>query len=84
MKAADDDRYAKRPKLPAEIECAGKLVGLHAHQADHAAAAGANPLCHGAHVDNSVGLVASFDLDIDVPAEHALSRTLGYQPIDAR
>jgi hypothetical protein len=83
MKAADHDRYAQRPELPAEIKRARKLVGLHADQPDHAAARRANPLGHGADVDGGVALVARLDLDIDVGAEHALARALRHQAIDA-
>ena len=79
MKAADDDRYAQRAELPAEIKRARKLVGLYPDQTDHAAARRANTLGHGADVDDGVALVARFDLDIHVGAEHALARTFRHQ-----
>ena len=38
MEAADDHATPRRAELPADIERARKLVGLHADQDDHAAA----------------------------------------------
>ncbi len=83
MKAAHDHGEPKRAELPAEIERARKLVGLHADQAHHATAGGADALRHGRHIDDGVALVAGIDLDIDVGAEHAVVGTLPHQPIDA-
>ena len=73
----------KRAELPAEIERARILVRLHADQAHHAAAGGADALRRGRHIDDGVALVAGIDLDIDVGAEHAVVGTLPHQPIDA-
>ena len=66
------------------FERARKLVGLDPDKTDHAAASGANTLSDGADIDDGVALVASFDLDIDVGAEHAVACTLRDQPVNAR
>jgi len=70
--------------LPPEIERARILIRLNADQADHAAAGGADAPRRGLDIDDGVALVASFDLDIDVGAEHAVACTLRDQPVKAR
>ena len=72
VKAADHDGDAIGAELTAEIEGAGKLVRLHADQADHAGAGRADALGHAFDVDDGITLVASLDFDIDVGAEHAV------------
>ena len=83
VKAAHDHGDAQRPKFAAEIERARKLVGLHADQADHAAAGFANALGDGAHVHEVVALVEGFDLDLGVGTEHMRLRAMLDQRIDA-
>ena len=83
VKAAHDDRHAERPKFPAEIERARKLVGLHADQTDHAAAGLANALGDGAHIDEVVALIEGFDLDLSIGTKHVRLRAMLKQRIDA-
>ena len=83
MKTTHDDRKAERPELPSEVECARILIRLHADQADHAAAGGANALRHSGNIDDGITFVTGLDLDIDVGTEHAIIRALLDQPIDA-
>ena len=83
VKATHDDGYAQRPEFPAEIERARKLIGLHADQADHAAASFANAPGDGAHIHEIVALIAGFDLDLDIGTEHVRLRAMLHQRIDA-
>ena len=83
MKAAHDHRKPERAELPPEIKRTRILVRLDADQSHHAAAGRANALCHCRDIDDGVALVAGFDLDVDVGAEHAVARALHDQPVDA-
>jgi hypothetical protein len=76
VKTAHDHGDAQRPKFAAEIERARKLVGLHADQADHAAAGFANALGDGAHIHEVVALVEGFDLDLGIGTEHMRLRAM--------
>ena len=71
-------------ELPGKIEGARILVRLHADQADHAGAGGADALGDAGDVDDGVAFVAGFDFDIDVGPEHVVVRTFHDQSVDAR
>ena len=83
VKAADDHRQTELAKLAAEIERARILVRLHADQTDHATTGAADALGDPRNVDDGVALVASFDVDVDVRAEHAVVGAFLDQAIDA-
>ncbi len=82
MEAANRDRHAERPKLAADVERPGKLIGLNANQRDESAA-GLDPPGNCRDVDDRVALVQGFDLDIHVGAENAIFRAFRKQAVDA-
>ena len=84
MKAAHHHRQTVGAELPTEIERARKLIGLNTDQSDHAAAAAcANAPRNASNIDHGVALVTSFDLDVDVRPERAVTRAFLDQAVDA-
>ena len=73
MEAADRDRDISLPELARQIERARKLVGLHADEADEAAAGRADAPDRALDVDDGVALVIGLDLDIGVGAERLVA-----------
>jgi len=84
VETAHHHRNSMRAELPAEVKRARKLVGLHADQSDHPAAARANARGDTGDVDDRVALVAGFDFDLDVGTERAGARAFLDQAVDAR
>jgi hypothetical protein len=83
MEPAHHNCKVLRAELAREVECARKLVRLHADQADEAAARRADALDHALNVDDRVALVIGLDDNIDVGAEYAVLRILGEEAVDA-
>ena len=70
MESANDHRHARRPQSPRAVHRAGKLVRLHADEADHAKAAIVLNLAGDVvRPDAGIGLVDREDLDRDVLAK---------------
>ena len=83
MEAAQRHRIAALEELARKIDGAGKLVGLHADQADQCLAAGALDLRHQAlRADARVGLVDRPDDDLDVGAQHLAALAVLAQAIE--
>ncbi len=84
MKAAHDDGKTVGAEPPGEVEGPRILVRLHADQADHAGAGGADALGDAGDIDDRVALVADLDFDVDVRSEHVVLRALHDQSVNAR
>src|SRR5437870_7845992 len=84
MKAADDDRNVRCPKLAREVECAGKLIGLDTDQSHKAGARCADRLDDLVDPDDGVALVDRLNLDVYIRAEHLRGLAVGEETVNAR
>src|SRR5205807_2795837 len=83
VEAADDRRDAGVPERPGDVEGAGKLVRLHAYQANHAeAAVPAQRRDHVLDLHAPVGLVDWRDVDRDIGAEDLASARVEGEHVD--
>ena len=77
MESAEHDRNARRAERTCEVERARILVGLDAHQPDHAEIAVAPEAAQELrNFDPGIGLVDDLDIDRDVGAEHLPFRAI--------
>ena len=82
METAHDDLNAGIEEFSADIDGAGKLVRLHADQADHGAVGRLQPADQLVEADDGIGLVDHVDLDVDVVAEDFPRAAVVDQAID--
>jgi hypothetical protein len=78
MEPAHHNCKVLRAELACEVECARKLVRLHADQHDHSAAGGLDHAGDAGGANAGIGLVESLNLDVDVrPERFAFGAILG-------
>ena len=83
MEATDHHGNADGAQWPGKIEGAGKLIGLHADEADEASTRFGDFSNGAFDVNDGVALVKGLDVDFDVGAERFFRGALGHQPIHA-
>ena len=84
MKPADRNRHALRAERPRQVQRPRILIGLHAHQRNHAAAGDLDPGEQLRDVHSRIGLVDRLDFDRNLRPEHGVLRARRYDAMESR
>ncbi len=76
VEAADADSYAPGAEVTGDFQCAGKLVGLHAHQHHHPRPGGLNFPRDAPHAHPGVALIDGHELESEIAQRPSLARRL--------
>ena len=82
MEAAHDDLDAGVEELFSDVDRAGKLISLHANEADHCAVRSLQAADQFVETHDRIGLVDHLDFDVDILSKNVPAPALVHQAVD--